>query len=100
MLMQLTSDTNEKNAQNERRDYLICRVGWHSWVYLDPSDAQLEEVRRLITHGRGSLGLSAYGISDHHVCDRICRFCHKGEARFEKFLDGLRSARGVTNDNE
>ena len=78
-----------------RREPLLCRWGFHQWLYLDPSLDELEEARQLISHGHGALWLADIGITREHVSDRTCRACHLGEKRFAHFLRGLRYARGA-----
>lgn len=75
----------------------LCRtkifgVVHHSWIYLVPSKAQLEEACRLISNGEGSL--TNFGAAPEDVCDRVCPRCNAAETRFESYLLALRRARG------
>jgi hypothetical protein len=73
---------------------IVCRMGWHSWLYLEPTQGQFERIRQLMSEGRGGLGLSEYGLSLNHVGDRLCRLCYKGEARIERFIAAVKTVRG------
>ena len=72
----------------------VCRIGWHSWMFLEPTQDQFERIRQLMSEGRGGLGLSEYGLTLQHVGDRVCRLCYKGEARIERFIATLKEVRG------
>lgn len=64
----------------------------HDWLYLQPSNEQLEEIRRLLTFGRGTLG--RIGARKEDAFDRICRACLLAENRMNAFIQALRAARG------
>lgn len=68
-------------------------LAWHSWVALEPSRAQQEEIRQLISNGDGRLGF--LGVRDEEVVDRVCSRCHRSEHRLGSYVDALRRARGL-----
>ena len=63
-------------------------------MYLEPTQDQFERIRKLMSEGRGGLGLTEYGVTLQHVGDRICRLCYTGEARIERFIAALKDVRG------
>lgn len=103
-LLRLSTSTVEPSATPSSAEARAparwtCRQGWHDWLYLEPSDAQLEIARALISHGRGPLGLLDSGLALEQVADRVCRWCHRGEARFSSFIKGLHDARGLPHES-
>lgn len=91
MLTKTIDDTAPETSETQP---LLCRLGFHDWVYLEPSREDLQQARRLISHGDGALG-SFGGVDPKRIVDRLCPSCKRSEARFSVFLDSLRAARGV-----
>lgn len=76
---------------------MLCRGTFgfvkHSWLELEPSTEELEEIRRLVSHRRGALGrLGVVRMED--IVDRVCYKCHHPEPRMKGFIASLRVARG------
>lgn len=75
---------------------MLCRgvLGFirHPWTYLEPTDEQLIEVRRLISHGRSG----ELGAAHANIFDRVCPRCFTAECRMPAYIDALRRARGET----
>lgn len=71
----------------------LCHMGFHSWLELQPSAAQKQELRQLISHGEGNL--NSLGGRDSDVLDRVCTKCFDPENRMSQYLTALRRARGL-----
>lgn len=72
---------------------LMCRWGQHEWTHLPPSERQLQEIRQLVSFGRGDE--SHLGADEKQISDRICRSCFKSENRLPTWIAALRAARGA-----
>lgn len=68
----------------------------HDWLYLVPTDEQVNEIRSLVSHGReGTLG-----SAKEFICDRVCARCMVAECRMPRYIKALRTARGVEDSDE
>lgn len=74
-----------------------CRLA-HAWVLLSPSDAQVDEIRKLVTWGRGAQGEMGAKLTD--ICDRVCPRCWTGENRMAMYIASLRRARGMKDADD
>jgi hypothetical protein len=75
----------------------LCRgflgIVRHDWLYLTPSEEQVEQVRQLLSFGKGTYG--RMGARREFIFDRVCRACFRAESRMNAYIAALKQARGV-----
>lgn len=73
----------------DQRPPFSCRIGVHSYVYIDIADSEHEELCRLLCRARAQMNAPA------QLVDRVCIACGHLDPRLQRFLIALRRVRSL-----